>query len=289
MSTMRPRVLALVLAIAALAAIAPARAEQAAAPESGMSVPPTTPPSTVPDPDRPPRTTSGKVRASTDARLPPALGPNPAKVVVIVYSDFQCPVCARATDATRQIPEEWPGDVRVEFRQHPLGIHKNAENAAVASLAAHRQGKFWQMHDVLFANQSALDPDSLARYARTVGLDVERFRKDVADPALRARVQQEGALADRLGAAGTPGFLVNGRLSVGWGSWQGFRGQVQQELETVNGLLAKGTKLAAVHALRAQALAKDAAAFEAYKTAVIDPLAAAARGARPSAPRPAVP
>jgi len=238
--------------------------------DAGMSMPPPSTTSTLPNPDRPTRTSSGKVQASRDPKLPPALGPTPAKVLVIVYSDFQCPVCARVTDATHQIAEEWPGEVRVEFRQHPLSIHANAENAAVASLAAHRQGKFWEMHDVLFGHQGALDPASLETYAQGLGLDMARFRKDYADPELRARVKREGALADKLGANGTPGFLVNGRLSVGWGSWFGFRGQVQDELNAVNALLKKGTKLAAVHALRAKANAKDDAAFAAYKAGVLD-------------------
>lgn len=238
--------------------------------DAGMSMPPPSTTTTLPNPDRPPRTTSGKVHASRDPKLPPALGPTPAKVVVILFSDFQCPVCARVTDATHQIAEEWPGQVRVEFRQHPLAIHPNAENAAVAALAAHRQGKFWEMHDVLFAHQSALDPASLEIYAQGLGLDMPRFKKDVADPELRARAKREGALADRLGANGTPAFFINGRLSLGWGSWFGFRGQVQDELNAVDALLAKGTRLARVHALRAKANAKDDAAFAAYKAGILD-------------------
>jgi protein-disulfide isomerase len=248
-----------------------------ASPDSGMSVPLSATTTTLPDPDRPTRTTSGKVLPSRDPRLPPALGPTPAKVVVIVYSDFQCPVCARVTDATHQIAEEWPGAVRVEFRQHPLTIHPNAENAAVASLAAHRQGKFWEMHDALFAHQSALDPASLETYAQAIGLDMARFRKDIADPELRARAKRDGALADQLGANATPGFLINGRLSLGWGSWAGFRGQVQDEMNAVDALLAKGAKLAAVHALRARALIKDEATLKAYKTGVLDAAVTPAR------------
>jgi protein-disulfide isomerase len=227
------------------------------------------------DPDRPARHASGKVFPSTDPDLAPALGPNPAKVVVVVYSDFQCPVCARVTDATHQIPEEWPGEVRVEFHQHALSMHANAENAAVAALAAQRQGKFWEMHDVLFAHQSALDPESLLSYARTIGLDVARFQKDYADPPLRTRVRAEGAVADRLGATGTPAFFVNGLKSVGWGSWDGFRSNVARELDVVNGMLAKGTKLADVYALRAKEQAKDAASFEVFRAANVEPLARA--------------
>ncbi len=150
--------------------------------------------------DSPPRFKSGQVFASTDASVPPALGPLPAKVLVIVFSDFQCPVCRRSADATDQIAEEFPGEVRVEFWQHALASHASAENAAVASLAAQRQGMFWEYHDEVFRNQSAIDPASLARYAEQLGLNLERFNKDYADPELRARVKAEGAFAERFGA-----------------------------------------------------------------------------------------
>jgi protein-disulfide isomerase len=206
-------------------------------------------------------------------------------VHVIVFSDFQCPVCRRVGNATEQIPEEFPGDVRLEFRQLALAMHANAENAAVASLAAHRQGRFWAMHDLLFANQGALDPASLATYAKQAGLDMRRYEKDYADPALRKRVRDESALATKLGAEGTPAFMVNGHLTVGWASWVGFRGEVEQELKAVNALLAKGTKLADVHALRARQAITDDNVYRAYKAGIIDPLAKAAPRAG-SAPRP---
>jgi len=226
--------------------------------------------------DAPDRTTSGKVTASKDPNLPPALGPNPAKVVVVVMSDFQCPVCRRITDATHQIPEDFPGDVRVEFWNLALAMHQHAEDAAVAALAAQRQGKFWEMHDLLFANQGALDADAVAGYAQQAGVDMTRWKKDVADPALRKRVQHEVEVAGTLGARATPAFLVNGKLSVGWGSWLAFRHEVEQELAAANAAIAKGTKLADVHAARAKANITDPAAFGAYKTAFIDPLAKAA-------------
>jgi protein-disulfide isomerase len=228
------------------------------------------------DSDEPPkRTQSDKVRVSTDPALPPAYGPNPAKVHVIVYSDFQCPVCSRVVGATHQIAQEFPGDVRVEFRQLALAMHRHAENAAVASLAAHRQGKFWKMHDVLFANQGKLDPESLPEHARAAGLDMERFTKDYADAALRERVRQETSLAERLGADGTPTFIINGKASSGWASWFAFRQDVGTELQEANALIKSGVKPAEVHARRAEEALKDGD-FTAYKTAVIDPLAKAA-------------
>jgi hypothetical protein len=127
------------------------------------------------------------------------------------------------------------------------------------------------MHDVLFAHQSAIDAESLVGYAREIGLDGERFRKDSADPTLRARVRAEAALAEKLGATGTPAFFVNGGLSVGWASWDGFRSRVAHELSTVDELLAKGTKLEAIYALRAKELAKSPDAFAAYRAGMIEP------------------
>jgi protein-disulfide isomerase len=235
------------------------------------------PPTTVPNPDVPVRTVSGKVEASRDPKLAPALGPLAPKVLVLVFSDFQCPVCRRITDATHQIAEEWPGDVRVEFRNLPLKMHANAENAAIAAMAAHRQGKFWEMHDMLFANQQALDPASLEGYAQSLGLDVARFKKDVADPALRVRVHEDAALAERLGATATPAFVINGVTSVGWGSWFGFRSVVEKERATVIDAIAAGTKPDAVVATRARAAIPDAAVFAAYEKAVLAPLATAGR------------
>jgi protein-disulfide isomerase len=219
--------------------------------------------------DAPPRTKTGKVFASTDADLPPALGPSGAKVLVIVFSDFQCPVCRRSADATQQIAEEFPGDVRVEFWQHPLTMHQNAENAAVASLAAERQGKFWEYHDEVFRNQSAIDAASLEGYASQLGLDVEKFKADYAAPELRERAKAEGAVAEQFGAHSTPSFMVNGKLKMGWGSWYAFRADVEHELAEANKLEAQGTPVAKLAEARAQSQFTDAGLFEVYRAQVL--------------------
>jgi protein-disulfide isomerase len=214
--------------------------------------------------DSPPRFVSGKVFASTDASIPPALGPVPAKVLVIVFSDFQCPVCRRSADATDQIAEEFPGEVRVEFWQHALATHAGAENAAVASLAAQRQGMFWEYHDEVFRNQSAIDPASLARYAEQLGLDMGQFNEDYADPELRARVNAEGAFAERFGAMSTPAFMINGKVHIGWGSWSGFRSDVERELVEARKLEAAGIPVEQIAEQRARAVLEDAVLFGAY-------------------------
>ena len=234
----------------------------------GADLPTPEPVSTNKD-DAPPRTKTGKVFASTDVDLPPALGPSPAKVLVIVFSDFQCPVCRRSADATQQIAEEFPGEVRVEFWQHPLANHANAENAAVASLAAQRQGRFWEYHDELFRNQSALDPASLSRYAEQLGLDVTRFNADYAALELRVRAKREAALAERFGAPNTPTFMVNGKLKTGWGSWYAFRAEVERELAEARKLQAQGTPLDRIAEQRAKAQIENADILSAYREFVL--------------------
>jgi len=219
--------------------------------------------------DSPARVKSGKVFASTDVNVPPALGPLPAKVLVTVFSDFQCPVCRRSADATDQIAEEFPGEVRVEFWQHPLASHAQAEDAAVASLAAQRQGKFWEYHDEVFRNQGAIDPASLARYAEELGLDALRFKNDYASPELRARAKSEAAAAERLGARNTPAFMVNGKLRTGWGSWSNFRGEVERELILARKLEEQGTPVDQIVERRAQAQIDDAELLAAYRELVL--------------------
>jgi protein-disulfide isomerase len=219
--------------------------------------------------DSPVRVKSGKVFASTDAKLPPALGPQPAKVLVTVFSDFQCPVCRRSADATQQIAEEFPGEVRVEFWQHPLANHPRAEEAAAASLAAQRQGKFWEFHDEVFRNQSAIDPASLDRYAVELGLDLGRFKNDCASAELHARAKSEGAAAERLGAKNTPSFMINGMLRSGWGSWSGFRGDVERELAAARMLEEQGTPIEQIVERRAEAQIEDPELLGAYRELVL--------------------
>lgn len=261
------RAIASILTLAAVLGAGPASAQSSDEDSGGMSVQPQ-PISTNPA-DSPARTVSGQVAASTDANRPPALGPEPAKVVVVVFSDFQCPVCKRSADATHQIPEEFPGEVRVEFWQHALAMHQNAENAAVASLAAQRQGRFWDYHDELFRNQNLLDAASLSRYAQGLGLDADAFKRDYEAPELRERVKREGAFADRLGATSTPAFMINGKVSIGWGSWLSFRGNVERELAEARKLEASGTPVAQIAEQRAKALIDKPELFEAYREFVL--------------------
>lgn len=160
----------------------------------------------------------------------PAMGPENAPVKVFVFSDFQCPVCRRVVEPLKQLVRAHPAEVQVVFKHHALSTHRRAARAAVASLAAFRQGRFWEYHDLLFQNQQHLEEADLIWYAEALGLDLARFRTDMADPTATAQVVYESQMAQRLGARGTPGFFINGSPLLGWGSYQSFDAQVASAL-----------------------------------------------------------
>jgi protein-disulfide isomerase len=148
----------------------------------------------------------------------PAKGKASAPVTMVLFSDFQCPFCARATPAVADVERSYPDDVRIVWKHFPLPFHPNAMPAALAAEAARQQGgapKFWAMHDKLFANQAALSDATYQAYARELGLDLARFKRDLADPKLKARVEEDMKLAQQLGVNGTPTFIVNGERVVG--------------------------------------------------------------------------
>ena len=151
-------------------------------------------------------------------------------------------------------------------------MHPNAERAAAASLAAHQQGKFWEMHDKLFDNQRALDENSLMTYAQALGLDMEKFKKDFVDPELRKTIADQGDFARAMGARGTPAFLINGKSSVGWGSWNGFRGQVLREVNKARDLKKAGQSAEKIREARAKENATDTKAFQRILNDALVPL-----------------
>jgi len=169
-------------------------------------------------------------RYSVDTTGAPALGPDTAKVTVIEFSDFQCPFCGRVLPALQQIQREYGDDVRIVFKHLPLGIHPKAPAAHAASEAAHRQGKFWPMHDKIFANQRDLSPETYKRYAEEIGLDLEQYERDLADPAVERKVEADLAEASRLGVSGTPAFFINGRFLSGARPFASFKAVIDEEL-----------------------------------------------------------
>jgi len=136
-------------------------------------------------------------------------GPANAPVTIVIFSDFQCPFCAGAATATHEVIQRYGDKVQVVFRQFPLPFHHHAHAAAEAALAAHAQGRFWPMHDLLFANQGGLDRASLTSYAQTLGLDVAAFNAALADATFSSAVDSDLALGVELGVNATPTMFVN--------------------------------------------------------------------------------
>jgi protein-disulfide isomerase len=152
---------------------------------------------------------------STDVRPANALGPADAPVTIEFFSDFQCPQCARYEPVLKAIKEEFGDKVRLVVRHFPLNTHENAALAACAAEAAANQGRFWQMIEALYKTQwmwgRAPAPRSILRdQAKQVGLDVERFEKDIDSTACRSRVGVDSLRADALGVKTAPSVVING-------------------------------------------------------------------------------
>ncbi|MCB1652998.1 MAG: thioredoxin domain-containing protein, partial [Pseudomonadales bacterium] len=145
----------------------------------------------------------------------PVLGQDDAPVTIVAFSDFQCPFCARAANTISSLTSAFPNQIRLVFKHRPLSFHRQAKLAAIASMAAHRQGKFWPYHDKLFANRRNLNRDDLIGYARDLGMDLAAFESDLNDDQLKKFVEKDDAMAVRLGARGTPTFFINGYRVVG--------------------------------------------------------------------------
>jgi protein-disulfide isomerase len=145
----------------------------------------------------------------------PARGSASAPITVVEFADYECPFCAKAEATVHALEAAHPGRVRVVFENLPLAMHAHARLAARAALAADAQGRFWEMHDALFARQGALDAAAIEASARDVGLDVARFDRDLADPATEARLAADEARASSLHVGGTPTFFVNGHRLTG--------------------------------------------------------------------------
>lgn len=147
----------------------------------------------------------------------PVLGPADADITVVVFSDFQCPFCARTAKNINKIVRSYPGMLKLAFKHMPLtDAHPDAMLGARAAYAAQQQGKFWEMHDTLFARgRAGFDPDKLRVMALGLGLDVDKFEEDLVSEAAKAAIEADIALAGKLGVDGTPKLFVNGRVLDG--------------------------------------------------------------------------
>jgi protein-disulfide isomerase len=141
----------------------------------------------------------------------PFKGPENAKVTIVEFSDFQCPFCSVAVAQANAIVKNFPKDVKLVFKQFPLDSHAQAEFGAEAALAAQSQGKFWEMHDKLYAGFPDLSRKTVMRYAKEIGLDVYKFQSEVDSRKYQARVHAEEQEGEVAGVGGTPTFFINGK------------------------------------------------------------------------------
>ena len=171
------------------------------------------------------------VRAAVSTDGAPVRGAKDAPVTLVEFSDFHCPFCNRAQGTIKQVLERYPGKVKLVYRDFPLErLHPQARAAAEAARCANDQGKFWEYHDVLYANAPRGGPDDLRKYAEQVHLDVPKFEQCVAGGTHRAGVQRDIDDGSRLGVTGTPAFFVNGRAFQGAQPLEAFVRVIEEEL-----------------------------------------------------------
>jgi protein-disulfide isomerase len=193
-----------------------------AAPAAAQAAPPAAAPRRGPDP--------AKAYAVNTKGSPAKGGAANAAVTLVEFSDFQCPFCSRVTGTLDQIEKAYGDKVRIVFKHLPLRMHSRAPMAHAASEAANSQGKFWEMHDLIFENQRDLSEAAYLRYAGQIGMDVDQFKKDLVSASVKARVDADAAEAAKLGVTGTPGFFVNGYFLSGAKPFSEFKRVIDAEI-----------------------------------------------------------
>jgi protein-disulfide isomerase len=157
-------------------------------------------------------------------------GAEHASIELVEYGDYQCPHCGRAYPLIKNIQAQLGKNLKFIFRNFPLAdAHPNAMHAAIAAEAAGVQGKFWEMHDIIFEHQEHLGDSHLVKYAANVGVDVEKFKSDFEKPEITERVESDFESGIRSGVNGTPSFFINGQKYNG--DWEG-----EEFLEYLKGL-----------------------------------------------------
>jgi protein-disulfide isomerase len=166
----------------------------------------------------------------TTADTDPGAGPVNAPVQIVEFSDFQCPFCQRAVLTVKKLQGAYGDRIHLVYKDFPLPNHPQAFPAAVAANCAREQGKFWEYHDRLFANQQALGSEDLKRHAAELGLDAAKFASCVDDGRMQRLVQADMDESQRYGVSSTPTFFINGRLVSGAQPYEVFDRIIQEEL-----------------------------------------------------------
>ncbi len=163
----------------------------------------------------------------------PVLGSADAPVTIVEFSDFQCPFCGRFVQQTMpQIKSQYidTGKVKLVFRDFPLPFHPLAEPGAIATSCAGKQGKYFEMHDKIFANQEALSEASLKQWAQELGLNLATWDKCRADPTIKQEIQKDMQDGSAAGVQGTPSFFISGHIISGAQPFSVFQQAIEQAL-----------------------------------------------------------
>jgi protein-disulfide isomerase len=160
----------------------------------------------------------------------PSKGEANAPITIVEFSDFECPFCSRAEASVKQVMETYKGKVRLFFRDYPLPFHGNAVKASEAAHCAGDQGKYWEMHEKLFANQQALGVPQLKEHAKGIGLDAGKFDKCLDSGEKAKLVEAAKKAGEAAGVTGTPAFFINGRPLSGAQPFEKFKEVIDAEL-----------------------------------------------------------
>jgi protein-disulfide isomerase len=170
-------------------------------------------------------------RMAIDTANAPVRGNVNAPVTIVEFSDFQCPFCGRARPTVNKVRETYGDKVRILFRDFPLQMHPQATKAAEAAACAGDQGKFWEMHDWMFANQGKLQVPDLKQHAADMGIKADAFGECLDSGKYASRWQQGLADGTQYGVSGTPAFFINGRPLMGARPFEDFAQVIDDELE----------------------------------------------------------
>jgi protein-disulfide isomerase len=169
------------------------------------------------------------------AAVGPSKGPQNAPVTIVEFSDFQCPFCARVEPTVAKLLKDYPDKIRLVYRDFPLPNHGDAPKAAEAALCAGDQGKYWEMHSALFANQEKLKVPDLKAQAKQLGLDQAKFDQCLDSGVKAKEVDANRAAGEEAGVSGTPAFFINGRMLSGAQPESAFKAIIDEELKGKSG------------------------------------------------------
>jgi len=142
----------------------------------------------------------------------PVFGAKNPKLTIVEFTEFQCPYCSRIAPTMKELMDKYPNDIKFVYKHFPLSFHPNARPAAAASIAAQKQGKFWEFRYALAPHSRELSDSTFEAVAKQVGLNIEQFNKDrVLDDAMNERIEKDFQLGAKVGVQGTPNFYINGK------------------------------------------------------------------------------